>query len=78
MPYGDDPDGGLFNTIEESIRWDEHFAVRELRELWNFPTRLGIRAQPTQALLRPREKRQCGEGIVRLDVLKTREELRSR
>jgi hypothetical protein len=75
MPDGDDPDSGLFHAIEESIRWDDHLAMRKFRELWNLPTRLRIRAQPTQTLLGPRKKRQCGKGIVRLDVLKTCEEL---
>jgi hypothetical protein len=77
VPNGDDPDGRLFHPIEKAIRWDNHLAVGEFRELWNLPTRLWIRAQPTKALLRPREKRQCGKGIAGLDVLKAREELRS-
>jgi hypothetical protein len=33
MPYSDDPDGVVLDSVKKPIRTDNHFTKREIREL---------------------------------------------
>ena len=47
MPDGDHPHGCLLDTVEETIRRHNHFAVGQVRELWYHPTRLRKLLKPS-------------------------------
>src|SRR5262249_4008586 len=52
MPDGYYPHCCLLDTVEETIRRHNHFAVGQVRELWYHPTRLRKLLKPPDGLLR--------------------------
>lgn len=51
MPDRDNPDGVLGLLIKESVRRDEDFPIRQVREFRKYPTRVRKGLKPAQDLL---------------------------
>jgi len=75
MPDRDNPHSLAPHSIEEAIRRDDHFPVREIRKLWDVPSRIRQPLGSLQYLGRPSVKPASGAGSLGHDVGNRVEEL---
>ena len=75
MPHRNDPDEVFANAVEEPVRPDDDFSMRELGKLWKPATRLWELVEPTKHLLRPGSKTLSGGRIMLCDVADSGQEL---
>jgi len=77
MPYGDDPSGVVQLAIEESIGFDDDFAVREIRKLWNLPTGIREPFEASENLLGAASEASSRLDVVNADIGDGRQKLRT-
>ena len=68
MPDADDPNQSPNDTVEEAIRRDDDFAVRQIRKLRDRSARLRKALQPPQSGFGATTEGSSGIGVVSMDV----------